>query len=478
MRPLALLLALGLSAAAADLAQTINTLIDGSALKAHSEIGVHVVELRTGRVLYAHDENRFFMPASNMKLFTTGLALLKLGPDYRFETRLVQEASGDLALVGSGDPSMSARVYPYGTGSAPNPPLHAIEDLAQQAVNGGLTRVRGDIVGDDTLYPWVPYPENWTQNDMGGENGAPVSALTVSDNLITVNFLPGAKPGDLGQLSLSPSLEYYAIDNRILTVAGSGDPQIRMIHTPGKRQLMFEGTIPMDGPRRFALVPIDEPALYAACALYDALTRRGVSISGRPVARHRSPADAYAAPTGTILATRSSPPASQLIQMTDKISENLHAELLLREVARTEYRNGTVENGVAALNTFFGQIGAEPNEARIDDGSGLSRFTLVTPHLITRLLAHMWTSKARESWLYMLPIGGADGTLVHRLCCTEDAHAIHAKTGTLSRSIALSGYANSKTHGWLAFSILVNDFAASQGEIHAWVDKIALAMVE
>ena len=475
---LALVPFLAFSACAADLAQSVNSLIQTSYLQAHAEIGVHVVEMKTGKILFGHDENRFFMPASNMKLFTTGLALVKLGPDYRFETRLIQEQSGDLVLVGSGDPSMSARVYPYRPGSPPNPPLHAIDDLAQQAVAGGLTHVKGDIVGDDRIYPWAPYPDNWTQNDMNGENGAPVSALTISDNLITVNFLPGARPGDLGVLSLSPSLEYYAIDNRIITVAGSGDPQIRMIHAPGTRQIQFVGQIFMDGPHRFALVPIDDPALYAACAMYDALTRRGVSISGRPVARHRSPADPYLAPQGTILSTRSSPPASQLIQVVDKISENLHAELFLREIARVEFRNGTVENGVVALNSFFSQIGAESNEWRIDDGSGLSRYTMVTPRLVTRLLSHMFNSNVRDTWIAMLPIGGADGTLARRLCCTADAHAIHAKTGTLARSIALSGYANSRTHGWVAFSILVNDFAASETEVHNWVDKIALALVD
>jgi D-alanyl-D-alanine carboxypeptidase/D-alanyl-D-alanine-endopeptidase (penicillin-binding protein 4) len=466
------------SASGADLAETINILVRTNPLAAHSEIGVHVVELKTGKVLYAHDESRFFLPASNMKLFTTGLALLKLGADYRYDTRLIEEASGDLSLVGSGDPSMSGRQYPYRPGVPEGPPLRAIEDLAQQAVTGGLTHVHGNIVGDDRLYPWEPYPPNWTQNDPSGESGAPVSALTVADNLITVTFLPGAKPGDLGGLLLNPPLEYFAIDNRIVTVAGSGEPEIHMSRPPGTRQILFDGTIPQEGSRHFAYVTMDDPALYAACALYDALTRRGVAIDGHPVARHRANGEAYKAADGKVLAFRYSPPASQLIQMADKVSQNLHAELLLREVARVEHKSSSLEKGVAAMNAFLAQIGAGSDESRIDDGSGLSRATLVTPRLVTRLLAYMYSSSVRDNWISMLPIGGEDGTLARRLCCTLESHSIHAKTGTLGRAIALSGYADSRTRGWLAFSILVNDFAAAPSEIQAWIDKIALALVE
>jgi D-alanyl-D-alanine carboxypeptidase/D-alanyl-D-alanine-endopeptidase (penicillin-binding protein 4) len=476
-------LLMAIASPAADLTHTLDTLVDSSPLAAHSNIGIHVTDLKTGKPLYARNENRLFLPASNMKLFTIALALQKLGPDYRFETRLIQEPSGDVVLVGSGDPSMSGRPYPYSPAVAPKPPLRAIEDLAEQAVAAGLTAVHGDIVGDDRLYPWAPFPPNWSQSDALGESGAPISALSVADNFIVVNFAPGAKPGDLAALSLSPALEYFAIDNRIQTVAGSGEAQIRLIRAPGSRQLLFDGTIPAAAAKVYADVAVDDPALYAACALYDALTRRGVSITGRPVARHRAAGDAYKAPEGMTLAMRSSPPASELIQVTGKVSENLHAELLLREVGRIERKAGTREAGVAALNAFLTQIGASAADARLDDGSGLSRNALVSPRLITRLLGFMYTSPGsnpgmHDAWIAMLPVGAEDGTLARRFGGAAEARVIHAKTGTLNRAIALSGYAESKTRGWLAFSILVNDFTASQSEIQAWVDKIALALVQ
>ena len=328
------------------------------------------------------------------------------------------------------------------------------------------------------MYPWIPFPPNWSQSDALGESGAPVSALSVADNFITITFAAGAKPGDLATLSIAPAIEYFAIDNRIQTVAGAGEAQIRMTRSPGSRQLLFDGTMPAATMKVYANVAVDDPAMYAACALYAALTSRGVSIAGQPIARHRSPGDAYQAPDGKVLATRVSPPASELIQTTDKVSENLHAELLLREVGRIDRKAGTREGGVAELNAFLSQIGAAPDDARLDDGSGLSRNALVTPRLISRLLAFMYSSRERDAWIAMLPVGGEDGTLVRRLGGTKEARAIHAKTGTLNRAIALSGYVENKTRGWLAFSILVNDFTASQSQIQAWVDKIALALLE
>jgi serine-type D-Ala-D-Ala carboxypeptidase/endopeptidase (penicillin-binding protein 4) len=480
VRGAALILA-SLALPAADLTHRIDEAVDQSPLARRSFVGIHVVDLQSGKTIYARNPDRLFLPASNMKLFTSALALEKLGPDYRFVTHLIREAGGNLALIGSGDPSLNGRIYPYSRDVAPGPPLAAIEELADQAVANGLKRVDGDIVGDDRLYAWEPYPPSWTQDDAVLESGAPVSALSVADNFVTITIRPGAQPGDLASLTLDPPLEYFEIDNRVRTNAGSGVSAIRVKRPPGTRQVLLSGTISSAPVRE--QIAVDDPALYAACALYDALTRRGVAITGRPVARHRavgnSDDEPYPAPAGETLATRTSPPLAQLLQTMDKVSENLHAELLLREVGRVLQGSGSASGSEAAgLKALTEFIGADNEELRVDDGSGLSRNDLVTPKVITRLLSSMYASPHREAWIAMLPVGGSDGTLARRLCCGPRARWIHAKTGTLARSIALSGYAESRTHGWLAFSILVNNFAGTGSEVEAWVDKIALILTE
>jgi D-alanyl-D-alanine carboxypeptidase/D-alanyl-D-alanine-endopeptidase (penicillin-binding protein 4) len=468
--------------AAADLPQAIDALMQAS-LAARASVGIQVVDLKTGSALYSRNADRLFLPASNMKLFTAALALERLGPEYRMTTRLVRALSGDLILVGGGDPSLSGRAYPYQKETpTPKPnPLQAIEELADQAVAAGVMRVDGDIVGDDQLYPWAPYPPSWTEDDMIGEDGAPVSALTVNDNVITLAIHPAARAGELAAISLEPALEYFAVDNQVITVAGEKEARIRLTRMPGSQQVLLWGSIPLGGATARETVAVDDPALFAACALYDALARRGVAIRGRPVARHRPVSEDEWPVDGDVIATRMSPPMVEMLQVIEKVSQNLHAELMLREVARVTRGTGTRESGLQELAAWLSSIGIKTEELRAEDGSGLSRNDQVSPRAVTRLLSYMAASKNGAAWLSLLPVGGEDGTLEHRLCCVSDASAakqVRAKTGSLTRAVALSGYADSRTRGLLAFSILVNNFSAPQAEVRAWVDRIALALVE
>ena len=261
-------------------------------------------------------------------------------------------------------------------------------------------------------------------------------------------------------------------------VAQGGEFAVQARRVAGTRQWVLTGTIPTGHAAVAEILPVDDPALYAASALYDALTRRGIAIHGRARARHRAIGEPYVATEGEELASRISPPLSELLQVMDKVSDNLHAELMLREVGRVTRGDGTTEAGLAEMSAYLTAAGAQPGDWRLEDGSGLSRNTLVTPRLLTHILARMARSPDRDVWISLLPVGGEDGTLSRRLCCMSGGRGVRAKTGTLSRAFALSGYVDSATHGQLAFSILVNDFAAPPGEVLQWIDKIATALLE
>ena len=240
------------------------------------------------------------------------------------------------------------------------------------------------------------------------------------------------------------------------------------------KQVVITGAIGEGHAPSTFTIAVDDPALFAALALKDALVRRGVRVDGDAVARHRDVTESFAASTADPLASRTSPSLIELLRVTDKVSQNLHAELMLRFASP----DGTREAGLESMRDFLKSLGAGQDDYRIDDGSGLSRNDLVTPSLVARLLTHMYGSEHREQWISLLPVGGEDGTLSNRLCCTSDGTRVHAKTGTLARSVALSGYADSRSHGMLAFSILVNDFSAPSATVRQWVDKMALALTE
>ncbi len=456
------------SCAAADLEQRLAALT--AETPALGFAGIQVVEASTGKTLYSKNADRLFLPASDLKILTSALALERLRPDYRFTTRVVREPSGDVVLVGSGDPSLSGRTFPYSKDQRPGPPLQAIEQLADAIATHGVERIDGDIIGDDRLFPWDPYPPSWTEDDTLRDYGAPVSALSLNDNTITVSLSPTT-------LTLSPPFEYLTLDNRVRAAARAAESAVHARRVAHSRQWQLTGAIP-SGRTAIEILPVDDPALFAASALYDALTRRGIAIHGRPIARHRALGEPYTAVEGEELASRISPPLADLLQVMDKVSENLHAELLLREVGRVTRGEGTTAAGLAEMTAYLTAAGAQPGDWRLEDGSGLARNTLVTPRLLTHILAREAQSPDSALWISLLPAGGEDGTLSRRLCCMSSGRGIRAKTGTLSRALALSGYADSTTHGQLAFSILVNDFQAPPSEVTEWIDKIATALLE
>ena len=383
---------------------------------------------------------------------------------------------------------LSARVVPYQKGPTTGDPLQAIDALAEQVAAGGVRRIDGDIVGDDTAYVWEPYPEGWAQDDAVWDYGAPVSALCVNDNVFSLRLRAS---GAGAAITLSPPLEFYDIDNRVR--AGPGLPtEVRAQRLPGSRQLRLWGTLASDpAGETHLLLAIDEPALYAATALADALSRRGIAIAGRPVARHRyanelpesdpmrlDAAGTAAAPSGFALARRTSPPLVELLRVIDKVSQNLHAEMMLREVGRVRRSKSTRDAGLEEEAQFLAEAGILRDEFHFADASGLSSSDMVSPEAVVKLLRYMHGTPLRDAWVSLLPVGGEDGTLLTRFSGAAAARRIHAKTGSLSQVAALSGYIDSRTRGTLVFSILVNNFTAPAAEIRALIDRIALALTE
>jgi D-alanyl-D-alanine carboxypeptidase/D-alanyl-D-alanine-endopeptidase (penicillin-binding protein 4) len=487
-----MLLGLALPLAASDPAPRIRAFLDASPIAKTSFWGVRIVDLEQNRIIFDRNAERLFQPASNAKLFTTAMALIRLGADYRFQTLVLADrvpgsdgCVDSLRLVGGGDPNLSGRSIPYRMDSPEGDPLAAVKDLASQVVTHGVRCVNGDIVGDDTAYIWEPYPEGWAVDDAIWDYGGAVSALSINDNYLTVIVLPGVRANDPGRVMLKAPLEYYQIDNRVRTVPGT-HRKIEVDRLPGSRQLRIWGVLPPGDPGENEDLGIGDPALYAAYALRNALTKLGVAVWGEPLARHLFPnqvADLKNGPAplpeaGVELARRDSAPLLEDLRITDKVSQNLHAEMALRAVARARRQIGSREAGLAELQDFLSAAGIARDGYAFADGSGLSRLDLVSPDAVVRLLTYLYRSDLREQWIALLPVAGRDGTLHGRFAGNPAAARIHAKTGSLSHVSALSGYARRRNGRMLAFSILVNNFAVPGAEVTAAIDRVCALMVE
>jgi D-alanyl-D-alanine carboxypeptidase/D-alanyl-D-alanine-endopeptidase (penicillin-binding protein 4) len=481
---LATLLALALPLCGASLAEKIDRVLEST----RAFWGIQVTDLQSGKLLYQWNSTRFFVPASNTKLFTTAMALNRLGPDFTFQTRVLASAppdasgrlAGPLTLAGGGDPNLSARAIPYHKGPITGDPLAAIADLAAQIAARGVKRIDGDIVGDDTWYVWEPYAAGWGIEDPESDDGPPISALTVNDNAFAVTVEPAAREGDIAGLTFNPPLQPFRIDNRVVT--GSGG-RIRYSRLPGSPDMHLWGTVSQSQTLVFAL---DDPARYAAQALKSALEDRGIAVSGQAVARHLYPEEvsdlrqqpSSSEPGGIELARRVSAPLIEDLRVTDKVSQNLHAELALRAVARARRNVGSFEAGLEELKSFLGEIGIAPEQYNIHDGSGLARLNLVTPATVVSLLRYMYGSPYRDRWLGLLPVGGEDGTISTRFTGTRAAGRVHAKTGSLSHVSALSGYIQRLNGHWVVFSILVNNYNTPTAEVRGAMDRICNLIVE
>jgi len=472
----------------AGLGENIRSLLDSTPASRTAFWGIQVVDLATGRTIYELNPNSHFVPASNAKLFTTALALARLGPNYTFSTRVMADGvldtsgrlAGDLRLVGGGDPNLSARTIPYRMGPEKGDPLAAIGDLADQVAARGVRRIAGDIVGDDTWYVWQPYATGWGIEDPESDDGPPISALTLTDNVQTLQVMPGAAVGQPAALLLTPAMEFYQIENRVRTIAAGGPRRIHFTRVPGSRYAELWGTIPLRDRGESMLIAVEDPAEYAARALLAALQERGVVVEGRAVARHLFPnelPDLAQGPEddpieGVELARRMSAPLLEDLRITEKVSQNLHAELALRAAGKAMRNVGSFEAGRAEMRSFLDEIGVDQDAYHLMDGSGLSRLDLLTPRAIVQLLQFMYGGPQREAWVSLLPVGGLDGTLSSRFGQSPAAGKVRAKTGSLSHVSALSGYVERADGSWAAFSILVNNYPGPASGVRGVMDRI------
>jgi len=475
--------------ATAPLAQRIDAIVSRPEFR-HSIFGIEFYDLSSGKPIYSRNGDTFFVPGSTTKLLTMGTALELLGADYRFHTRIYRTGpvsstgtlNGDLVLVASGDANLSGRIQPDGTlafenedhtydGSpdtraVPGDPLLVIRELAAQVRAHGITKIRGRVLVDATLFPEG-------ERELG--TGVVISPIVVNDNLVDVTIAPGHSPGDSVTMHVSPATSYVRFINHATTASADSTPHIRwasdVTGPDGSHTVTVTGHMPAGKPAILFSYAEPSPSRFAQVTLVEALRANGVTATlpapGDTAGFTRLAASYTAA---NAVADHVSPPLSEDVKVTLKVSQNLHASMMPYVLGAILGHKGTAQAGFDQERGFLQKAGLDLSGASQGDGAGGSAH--FTPDFMVHFLAYMAARPDFPKYLASLPILGRDGTLWNIDVTSPAAGQVHAKTGTygrddlLNRSMmvdgkGLAGYLTTVDGRKLAFAIYANNVPVS-----------------
>ena len=446
----------GASAQEADpLGKDLSAIIADPSL-AGADVGLSVRRADTGEVLFTSQSSRRSAPASNTKLVTSAAVVDILGLDHRFSTTVRAGGDvrggvlgGDLYLRGTGDPTMLAADY---------------DALAAKVAASGIRLVRGKLVADDTWFDSVRLGTGWSWDDEPYYYDGQISALTVSPDTdydagsIIVKVAPGT-PGKPAKVTTEPPTGFVTIANTAVTGAAGSEASVNVERQHATNVISVSGSIPAGGAVDEEWSTVADPTGLVASLFRDALTRHGVRVLGA-TGTGATPANARQ------FADHQSMPLSQLLTPFLKLSNNMHAEILVKTAGRVASGEGSWDAGLEAISGKLGGLGIDPATLSLVDGSGLSRMDQLAPDQVTSLLLAAQTKPWFHTWYDALPIAGAadrmvGGTLRSRMKGTPAENNLHGKTGSLTGVSALSGYVTTADGVPLVFSMISNNTLGS-----------------
>ncbi|MEK8088266.1 D-alanyl-D-alanine carboxypeptidase/D-alanyl-D-alanine endopeptidase [Thermithiobacillus plumbiphilus] len=441
---------------------------------------VSVMDLASRQTVYEFQGQAPLLPASTAKLLTTAFVLDVLGPDAVFRTQIYGQMRpgvdgilrGPLTLVGAGDPNLSSRVFPYEQTTERGTLSEPFDQLAAQLWQSGVRVVPDGIVADALRYPQEPRPAGWTEDDKRRWYGAPVRGLSFNDSLVFVNARP-TRPGRPAVVSVQPNPA--GLIRTAVTTGRRGSGSWLNLEAEGDHWVL-KGQLAAGRGAVFRMLAQPEPAQMAAMALRDALERHGILVGSSTRILFRQPGTP--APVATryndqvLLAERVSPRLADAVTVVNKVSQNQHAEMLLREASLGMGGDGSLEMASTQLHHWLEKRGLSTPECFMDDACGLSRNNRLTATALTRVLGYAANTPWGKAWRQSLPLAGNDGTLRHRMQGLTSGAEVRAKTGTLNGVQTLAGFIRKPDGREYAFSILVNDFRTSDLLIRQHIDHL------
>lgn len=457
------------TAASKEIWQTIDGYLNDPNLTG-SSWGVMVQSMTSGEVLYKRNENKLLNAASLVKLFTTAAALSCLGNDFTFETRIrttgVIEGGtlkGDLIIVGSGDPTISGRLYN-------NDIFFVFNQWAEKLIDLGIMNISGSLIGDDSAFEQLGLGKGWQWDHLTDWYAAPSGALSLNDNAVDITIFPGEK-GFSPEIDVTPMTKYVTVINDVVTVDADSTTKIDISRDLGSNIIRLTGRIRQNDKPYSESVSIESPSKFFIQVLSEVLKRRGIRVQGgwRVGSVDESEANLKGS---TLLFKHYSKQLSEIIRLCNKNSFNFYAEQILKTMGLVEEGFGSSANGLMVVYRYLAKAKIDPTSLKLVDGSGLSLLNLTSAEQYSKLLRSVFKSDFFQYFFNSLPVAGKDGSLADRLLDASSANNLRGKPGLNEGVRSLAGYLKTADNETLAVVFISNNHLVPFSYIDNIIDKI------
>ncbi|MCZ7604344.1 MAG: D-alanyl-D-alanine carboxypeptidase/D-alanyl-D-alanine-endopeptidase [Melioribacteraceae bacterium] len=415
--------------------------------------GASIYSLKTGETIYKLNSDKSFKPGSVLKLFTTSTALLLLGPDYKFKTTFFTDGKiingvleGNLIIVGFGDPTITS-----GDGKENDDFKSWIDSLNHQ----GIYSIKGDIIFYDDNFENSKYGKSLVAR-YDYNCSAPFSgSFVLNENNYEIK-MEATEPGSLSKISFNPNGSKYSIINNVFTNSKIKENQIDYF-IEDVYKIIIDGQISSSSSPHIIRFPINNPSEFFANTFYEVLAEEGLVVKGSPKINSELNRQLDINELNYLFEVHS-------LRLTDiaaeinKNSNNIYAEQLLKAIGYELYGYGSTKNGLIAIEKIIQQMGINPTNVQIVDGSGVSPINLITPNQVTKLLSYMYKSDSFEEFYKSLSIAGFDGTLIERMTKSTAENNFRGKSGYLENVRSLAGYIKTTDNEPIALVLIANNF--------------------
>lgn len=412
-----------------------------------TQASVEIYNLTENKTVYSKNEKLLLRPASALKLLTTSSALIFLD-DYNFKTSIYYEGTIE-------DSVCKGNIYIIG-GCDPNFTVNDLDSLSKEIKSFGIKKIEGNIYADISMIDSLYWGEGWMWDDDPTPFAPYLSALNINGNSITVSAHP-AEIGTPAEIELIPKTNAFKINNSSKT-ASVNRSSLSVVRSRNRQinSITVKGSIPPDSRVYTTSFSVYDPVKYFLSLMEESFNRNGISISGITDIRELSE-DAEEIFTFERH-------IDSVIVNTNKKSDNLAAEMILRALANEYYgKPASAINGIKLIDSLITFVGFDPKEYRIADGSGLSHYNLISAELVNAVLKYIYYNE-EEVFIKLynsLPIAGYDGTLQNRMMNSNTYRKVRGKTGTLSGISSLAGYMTDNNNNLIAFTILFQNYTGT-----------------